>query len=364
MNKRFYSLDAFRGICALSVVIFHMGWLGSITEFDFFRGSSILVEFFFCLSGFVLAHGYGFKVVKLAPFMKKRFLRLYPLHLFAFLCFFLIELAKFSAIQLFGFNFEGSFLGEFSFTEIIPNLLLIHAWTPYFEQTSWNYPSWSISIEIYMYLIFALSLMFTSKYRRVAWFSLSIATFTYIIFNLSDLDNAARGLSCFFGGAITYTMYSKFSNLSITTNKATFLEVVMMLAVYIVVSSQFLYRDVISSLVFFSVILVFSLERGKISKYLRSNTFQWLGLHSYSIYMIHAVIIALFYSFKLVLVKLFQLDLFLIESGRKVGDLGSPLANNLAVLVIVSFVLVVSKYTHKYIEMSWLKNKNISTSGG
>lgn len=59
MNKRFEALDAFRGICAISVVIFHMHFIDSITELSFFRGSAIFVEFFFILSGFVLAHGYG-----------------------------------------------------------------------------------------------------------------------------------------------------------------------------------------------------------------------------------------------------------------------------------------------------------------
>lgn len=60
MNQRFLVLDSFRGIAAICVVIFHMHIIGSITELNFFRGSSLFVEFFFVLSGFVLAHTYDF----------------------------------------------------------------------------------------------------------------------------------------------------------------------------------------------------------------------------------------------------------------------------------------------------------------
>ena len=71
MKGRFEALDAFRGICAICVVIFHMNILNSFTEISFFRGSAILVDFFFALSGFVLAHSYGFKQnLKFKKFMK------------------------------------------------------------------------------------------------------------------------------------------------------------------------------------------------------------------------------------------------------------------------------------------------------
>ena len=59
--KRFEVLDSFRGLAAIFVVIFHMHFLGAFSELRFFRNSGIFVEFFFILSGFVLAHGYAYK---------------------------------------------------------------------------------------------------------------------------------------------------------------------------------------------------------------------------------------------------------------------------------------------------------------
>lgn len=58
-THRFHALDSFRGICALSVVVFHMHIAGTFTDLPFFINSHIFVEFFFILSGFVLTHTYG-----------------------------------------------------------------------------------------------------------------------------------------------------------------------------------------------------------------------------------------------------------------------------------------------------------------
>ncbi|WP_305814342.1 hypothetical protein [Photobacterium leiognathi] len=43
MTRRFEALDAFRGLCALSVVLFHFRVVGSVTELRFFRGSELFL---------------------------------------------------------------------------------------------------------------------------------------------------------------------------------------------------------------------------------------------------------------------------------------------------------------------------------
>lgn len=201
MNKRFLVLDSFRGIAAICVVIFHMHAVSSITELNFFRGSDLFVEFFFVLSGFVLAHTYGFKSVSFKKFIISRTFRLYPLHLFMFVVFVFIELGNLIAYK-YGFLLKNlPFTGEKALSEIIPNLLFLQSWLPWFNYLSWNGPSWSLSVEYYMYIIFFFTLFIKSNFKYIIWFLFSLISFYMLINNLGIIGGGGRsvlrGLSCF-----------------------------------------------------------------------------------------------------------------------------------------------------------------------
>ncbi|HLY79128.1 MAG TPA: acyltransferase [Caulobacteraceae bacterium] len=68
-----------RGVAAIVVMLFHLGvpyravsgWFGS---------GYLAVDFFFALSGFVLAHAYGERTMSAIEFLKARAIRLYPLY--------------------------------------------------------------------------------------------------------------------------------------------------------------------------------------------------------------------------------------------------------------------------------------------
>jgi len=82
MSKRshFPALDALRGLAALVIVLFHMGhWLGLKGVVP---NSALAVDFFFCLSGYVLALSYGARLDSgdwsAGRFMKVRLIRLMP----------------------------------------------------------------------------------------------------------------------------------------------------------------------------------------------------------------------------------------------------------------------------------------------
>ncbi len=79
-KKFFAALDGLRGIAAIVVVFFHLNnWTDTHV---FFPRGDLAVDFFFCLSGFVMAHAYGKKMgvtMGFPQFALTRLIRLYPL---------------------------------------------------------------------------------------------------------------------------------------------------------------------------------------------------------------------------------------------------------------------------------------------
>jgi peptidoglycan/LPS O-acetylase OafA/YrhL len=93
--KKIRFLESIRGISALVVLLFHLkDSTNSLLIHNFLiLNGKIFVDFFFILSGFVIAHSYSSKIytfIDLLKFKFKRFLRLYPLHILTLIIFVLI----------------------------------------------------------------------------------------------------------------------------------------------------------------------------------------------------------------------------------------------------------------------------------
>ena len=85
-TSRFHVLDAWRGIAALLVALERLHAHGVFYSLPFVRNSYLFVDFFFVLSGFVIAHAYADKITdarSALTFALRRFGRLWPLHIFA-----------------------------------------------------------------------------------------------------------------------------------------------------------------------------------------------------------------------------------------------------------------------------------------
>ena len=174
---RFLWLDGLRGIAAGYVVAFH-----------FFEGSSkfasfgwLAVDLFFVLSGFVLcntitqASANGLSGLK--TFVKKRFLRLYPVLIFALLLTLLTKLAEYS------FELYRGTVGDqpaFHSNELILyilSFLLLQFLYP--MAITVLVPLWSLSTELYSNLL-QIILHLTGSHRR---FSLGVLLGVLLVIN-------------------------------------------------------------------------------------------------------------------------------------------------------------------------------------
>ena len=299
--ERFYILDILRGFAALAVVLFHyrVFYANNVSLnqiivnqqplynifFLAYDHGWIAVQFFFTLSGFIFYNFYLNKIsnnqINFKNFFILRFSRLYPLHLLTLI---LITLIIFANIGNYGFQNIDNF-------HFLLNIFLIQSWG--FENgSSYNEPSWSISIEILMYSIFFL----VSLRKKFIFFNtiFIIAVSSLIFFKFKLLG---YGGFCFYVGGMTYLVYDKIKNKLITENKKNninymlFFVLQIFLAIFIIKKFNFssIELKIILLLYFFPLIILTSiiLQQYKI---LIINKISKIGDISYSIYMIHFVI--------------------------------------------------------------------------
>jgi peptidoglycan/LPS O-acetylase OafA/YrhL len=358
VSKRFFVLDAFRGLCALSVVIYHMHFIDSITEASFFRGSWIFVEFFFILSGFVLTFSmFSKQIPSIRNYITLRFFRIYPLHIVMLLFFIFLQLIKLYLEYFNGIGFQNdAFSGKNTVSEIIPNLLLLQAWTS-FTQHSFNYPSWSISIEFYLYILLFGTIIIFRKTVAVVWCILIFLALFFLYFNTdSPVTSVKRGVYSFFCGCFLYYIHEKIPAFRCSSLISSWIEVVLLILTYFIVSVDFQHKLIITPIFFMLVVWFFSYELGIISRILKLNQFQQLGLLSYSLYMVHAAVIYCLGISVLTFGKFLSPN-FTVKNveGMHYISFGNQYINNIIVVLSVVLIYYISKFTFKYIEKPGLK---------
>jgi peptidoglycan/LPS O-acetylase OafA/YrhL len=353
MTHRFEVLDSFRGLAALFVVIHHMHYVGSISELSFFKHSSLFVEFFFILSGFVLAHAYAYKKsLQFKEYFIARTFRIFPLHLFVLMVFILLELLKLwvhhNIMPLHTIPFENSM----SPSEILPNIFLLQSWLSHAHILSFNPPAWSISIEYYMYMIFFVTLLFKPVFTIMSWVFISVTMFYFIVIGMSIDTVILRGLSSFFLGVLVYILYKNFyAKITFSSMYFSILELAVLLLVpYILTAHIVIYKPLIMTGLFACIVFVFAFQKGVLSRILRYKIFLFFGKISYSIYMIHVFILFSFLWVIILIEKIFKIQLTPEVAGIVYIDLGLPLYNNILVFVLLAVIVFISRFTYTFIE--------------
>jgi peptidoglycan/LPS O-acetylase OafA/YrhL len=157
-KRHFDMLDGLRGIAALAVVIFHfMEWVYADASQNFIGHGFLAVDFFFCLSGFVIGYAYDDRMAKMGvlEFFKSRIIRLHPL------------VVAGSVLGLLAFLFDpfGGHPQLYSTGKIILAFLCSVFLIPLpviadrgFNLFSFNAPSWSLFWEYVANIVYAFVL--------------------------------------------------------------------------------------------------------------------------------------------------------------------------------------------------------------
>jgi peptidoglycan/LPS O-acetylase OafA/YrhL len=370
--ERFVVLDSWRGIAACLVALYHLDAYSHLFEVPLLRNSYLMVDFFFVLSGFVIAANYQQRLLDgfgAGQFLLLRLGRLYPLH-FAMLAL-LVALKLLMLIPAFS---SITTAAPFSSREdapntILANLLLIQGLHVY-DFYTWTGQAWSISTELYTYVIFAACLV---GLRKHAWIALLLAMIgspvLIAILSKRNMDTAYDWgiLRCVYGfaaGVVSWNLYERWNaklRKWLSGNIAEWCAIGLIFAFVSVSGSTLL--SLAAPYVFGLGVLVFAFGTGSASTILRLRLPVFLGTVSYSIYMTHVFIARRLFDAGRALERLWHIDLFTRrEIGGQVRDvLGTELWHgDIAYLVFLAAVVAVSYFTYRWIEKpgrDWVRNR-------
>ena len=225
--KYYYFVDLLRWIAAMSVVVFHyiLHFLFHPTEKSIYlysEGSNNIMNFiqnfvwstgiggkavwfFWCISGFVFTNILANKKLSFKEFSIKRFARLYPLHFLTLTLVLILEI--FSFYKFNQYQIQGVY---YDFYHYILNFFFVSGWEIFEKGYSFNYISWSVSLEIPIYFFFFCIMFYLKKNYLFYIFSLLILSWLLIYSGYSK-----NLIICFFYfifGSSIYLFCSIFQN--------------------------------------------------------------------------------------------------------------------------------------------------------
>lgn len=357
-------------MAAVMVALFHAyvysKWGGLLAQSGVLQHAWLFVDLFFVISGFVMIAAYGDRLNSwrsAAAYMVRRFFRLYPLHLVttasALLAVVAVQTAKL-VLAKYGLQVgnEEPFSIEFFNLSLLGLDLLLLQGVGIMRMEIHNYPSWSISIEFWLYLIFAVMMLLVRTRTLRIGVSIAIVALCVVHFanywsvaplELRTLDTRGmpKGMLSFFQGILLFYLYQSLQRWRGSGARANAERrpasgsgvlgaaqvVTAALALYLVGRQHLLGSYQLLIPFSFTLLLLFLLpDRGLVATWLQTRPIQWLGKHSYSIYLVHVSVLTVF-----------------DWPGRTIPE---P-AKHLVGLAFLATVFGLSMLTYRFVEEPW-----------
>ncbi len=296
-RPHFEILDGLRGVAALAIVIFHfMEWVYQPAQ-NFIGHGFLAVDFFFCLSGFVIGYAYDSRISKMGvkEFFKSRLIRLHPLVVLG------------AVLGILGFLFdpfsnasEAYSAGKLILLFICTMLLIPN---PVMEDRSFNLfglnaPAWSLFWE-YIANIFYAFILCKLKRRYLAILLIPAAAALFFVSYRSGnllggwskstfLDGGIRVSYSFIAGLLIYRYNLKIKN------RLGFISLAVLLSLAFLMP-QFKWNwlaELMVVLLYFPLLV--SLGAGAVSPRRSKRLCDFSGKISYPLYMTHYAAIWVF----------------------------------------------------------------------
>lgn len=292
------AVNGWRGPGALAIAVAHFLLAGDLVATRFLAPAALLVDLFFVLSGLVLAHVYRESLSKpsTAPgYLLRRFGRIWPLHAAMLAVLVAYECGKLG-LHVLGHSLTSPAFnpaGSDTVNAIWTNLLLVHSLGLHDRET-WNFPSWSLSVEFATYAVFAIFCLLPRSAQRPLALTIVVASIAALAFVAphhmrSTYDfGILRCFAGFFAGVLLCDVLK-----SGTLPNWPFPTLIEIGAVALILfwmwngnETAWVYA---APILFCLFILVFAPERGRVSRLLLTPLMQ-LGVElSLAIYLVHGV---------------------------------------------------------------------------
>jgi peptidoglycan/LPS O-acetylase OafA/YrhL len=295
--RRVVALDFYRFVAAFGVVLLHLTEFGNYDRQSRFgvwtSDFGYFVDFFFILSGFVIAIGYSNSVSTtkdILTFLRRRLARVYPLYLLTMLCF----------VGLFVLG-KSSHPENYSAHSILAQLFMVQQWSIN-PPLPFNFPAWSVSAEWAMYLLFPLLTWICHKIGRIglAVVTLCAGLTIYLLVDTGEMSrpvwNALRAIP-------TFTMGMILARLSLEQQIKNGASLGLCVFFFSMVS-MILHLNLLVTIALFCFAIFLTATDREPMPIFESATFKILGDASYSVYMLHAIVFTV--AFKGVLPRFFE----------------------------------------------------------